>query len=376
LIVSLLTLLSQVGGKICTGDGKADSMVPFGGLNIILICDFHQFPPVGGANVALYCPSINQQTAIIGKAIYLQFETVVNLEKQQRIDDELWVDILSRSREGTCMEADIHKIRKLILTDSQCNIPDFGCEPWNKAVLVTPRNCVKATWNRVSVCRHCNETGKLLYIFDAEDTVGNERVPTHMEQKAILATLKLDDTRKLPFRVEVAIGMEVMVTLNIATEADLANGSRGTVKNIVLDPREVLCDMDVGEDGVIWLQYPPAMILFQPFHHKFPPFPGFEPGLIPIFPSELGFSISYHGNSSTKIIRRQYPLSAAYSFTDYKSKGQKIQCVIVDIGKMVVFPVTPFAAYVALSRSRGQNTIRLLQDFDDTIFTRHSSEAL
>jgi len=374
--LDLLTLLSQVGGQIRAGDAKADSTVPFGGLNIILICDFHQFPPVGGTNVALYCPPINRQTAVIGKAIYLQFETVVNLEKQQRIDDELWVQILSRSREGACTEADIHEIRKLILTNPQCDVPDFGREPWNKAVLVTPRNCVRAAWNRAAVRRHCKETGELLYIFDTEDTVGNERVPTNMEQKAILASMKLDDTRKLPFRVEVAIGMEVMVTLNIATEADLANGSRGKIKDIVLDPREALCDMDLGEDGVVWLQYPPAMILFQPFHHEFPPFPGLDPGLIPIFPSELSFSISYRGKSATKIIRRQYPLSAAYAFTDHKAQGQTIPYVIVDIGKTIIFPVTPFAAYVALSRSTGRNTIRLLRDFDDTIFTRHPSEAL
>jgi hypothetical protein len=374
--LDLLTLLSQVCGMIRAGDGKASSMEPFGGLNLILTGDFHQFAPVAGDNVALYCPAIARQTAVIGKAIYLQFETVVKLEKQERIDDKPWLEILGRTREGACTESDIREIRKLILTNPQCDVPDFKSEPWNKAVLVTPRNCVRAAWNRASVRRHCTATGELLYIFDAEDTVGNERVPTNMEQKTILASMKTDDTAKLPYRVEVAIGMEAMVTLNIATEADLANGSRGKIKDIVLDPREALCNTDVGKDGVVWLQYPPAMVLFEPYHHEFQPFPGLEPGLIPIFPSELSFGISYRGNSSTKVIRQQYPLSAAYAFTDHKAQGQTIQYVIVDIGKTVIFPVTPFAAYVALSRSRGRGTIRLLRDFDDTIFTRHPSEAL
>jgi hypothetical protein len=36
--------------------------------------------------------------------------------------------------------------------------------------------------------------------------------------------------------MEVAIGMKAMVIINIATEADLANGTRGMVTDIVLDP--------------------------------------------------------------------------------------------------------------------------------------------
>jgi hypothetical protein len=43
---------------------------------------------------------------------------------------------------------------------------------------------------------------------------------------------------------------------------------------------------------------------------------------------------------------------------------------------MARFPVVLFAAYVALSRSKGQHTIRLLRDFDEKIFTCHPSEHL
>ena len=53
-----------------------------------------------------------------------------------------------------------------------------------------------------------------------------------------------------------------------------------------------------------------------------------------------------------------------------------IERVIVDIGLTKWFPVDLFSAYMALSRSRGWATIRLLQDFDDNIFTKHPSEAL
>jgi hypothetical protein len=53
-----------------------------------------------------------------------------------------------------------------------------------------------------------------------------------------------------------------------------------------------------------------------------------------------------------------------------------LEYVYVDIGMTNKFPITLFTAYVALSRSRGRDTIGLLRDFDDTIFTWHPSEDL
>jgi hypothetical protein len=105
----------------------------------------------------------------------------------------------------------------------------------------------------------------------------------------------------------------------------------------------------LNELGKRWLQYSPAMILFKPFHYQFEPFPGLEEGVIPIFPSEVTFSIHYRNDPKTQIRWRQYALSAAYAFTDHKLQGQTLEHVVVDIGPTKRFPVDPFAAYVALS---------------------------
>jgi hypothetical protein len=48
--LDLVTLLSQVVGKVRADDGSADSMTLFGGMNVILMGDFHQFPLVGAAD--------------------------------------------------------------------------------------------------------------------------------------------------------------------------------------------------------------------------------------------------------------------------------------------------------------------------------------
>ncbi|KAF8268658.1 hypothetical protein EI94DRAFT_1577094, partial [Lactarius quietus] len=74
--------------------------------------------------------------------------------------------------------------------------------------------------------------------------------------------------------------------------------------------------------------------------------------------------------------RSQLALTAAYAFTNYKAQGQTMECVLVDLGKPPTSALTGFNAYVALSRSRGRDTIRLLREFNEKLFTVHPSEDL
>ena len=223
----VITLLSQVCGKVRADDSAANSTVPFGGLNVLLTGDFHQFPPVGNANAALYCPALLRNTSIVGKAIYSQFDTVITLVKQERMTDPVWKSLLQRARIGECTKEDIAEVRKLVLTDSKCNKPDFSKLPWSESVLVTHRNAVRATWNRAAVRKHCAQTGNLLYICDADDTVGDSRVPLNMEQKVIVASMKPGDTKKnkgtkkLSHRIEIAIGTHALSLLK--THIDIPN---------------------------------------------------------------------------------------------------------------------------------------------------------
>ncbi|KAG0693314.1 hypothetical protein DFH29DRAFT_816414, partial [Suillus ampliporus] len=69
-------------------------------------------------------------------------------------------------------------------------------------------------------------------------------------------------------------------------------------------------------------------------------------------------------------------LTPAYAFTDFKAQGQTINHVLVDIGRTTCFSLSPFNAYVALSRSHGRDSVRLLRDFDNDLFLQHPSEDL
>ena len=363
----------KVCGHVKAGDGRADATIPFGSINVILFGDFHQFPLVRNVTGALYCNKNTTKRASIGHAIYQQFETVITLTEQMRIRDTRWMELLARAREGECTEEDLKIIKSLVLTDEDCNVPDFSRPPWNEAILVTPRHSARIYWNEAALSKHCKSTGHILYQCDAEDTAGNENRPLTMAERVTVAKMSDKKTGKLPGRLQFAVGMKAMVVLNIATEADLANGARGKIVEVVLDPREIHPTANI--NGITVLKYPPAMLMFRPYHHTFQSLDGLPDGLIPIFPSQAKFSINVAGHP-IKITRRVPALMAAYAFTDYKSQGQTIEYVIVDLGKPASGDLNGFNAYVALSRSRGRDTIRLLREFRSDIFTHHPSEDL
>ncbi|KAG1740008.1 hypothetical protein EDB19DRAFT_1635540 [Suillus lakei] len=70
-------------------------------------------------------------------------------------------------------------------------------------------------------------------------------------------------------------------------------------------------------------------------------------------------------------------MTAAYAFTDYRSQGQTIPYVLVDIATPPTGGLNLFNLYVALSWSSGRSTIHLLCDFDEGLFKKcHCLELL
>ena len=129
-------------------------------MHVIKAGDFHQFPPVGNPTGALYVdrPGQDSKRAILGREIFLQFDKVVILDKQNRITDPIWSEILGRARIGECSTKDLEEIEKLVLTNPECDVPDFTKPPWDQAILVTPRHSVRNLWNEHAIAKHCAKT--------------------------------------------------------------------------------------------------------------------------------------------------------------------------------------------------------------------------
>jgi len=68
-------------------------------------------------------------------------------------------------------------------------------------------------------------------------------------------------------------------------------------------------------------------------------------------------------------------VTAAYAFTDYRSQGQTLPYVIIDIASPTG-TLSLFNLYALLSGSSGRASISLLRDFDDKLFMASHDPAL
>ena len=362
----------------------------FGGISVIFCSDFHQFPPVAcGPNKALYEPSDMGRDSVdsqLGHAIYEEFKVVVILCKQWCVMDPTWQDFLTHLRYGQVQEHHLTMLRHQIVKHPHCLPTDFSTPPWNDAALVTPQHAVCTLWNDSAVRKHCSESHQQLFICLAEDCINGRKLtlPEHYGVATRKAAINMESGLKkrrrwkndLPDTIQIAIGMKVMVTENVETGLDITNGARGEIVDIILDPNKP----PIGNDPIVTLKCLPTYILVKMARTRATQLEGLDENVIPVQVATHNFQIKVR-QVGGKYIKRsvhqhQFPMTLAYTFMDYRSQGQTIPFVMVDIATLPTGGLSLFNLYVALSRSSGRSTIRLLRDFDNTTFMQSHSASL
>ncbi|QRV78090.1 hypothetical protein RhiJN_06105 [Ceratobasidium sp. AG-Ba] len=120
----------------------------------------------------------------------------------------------------------------------------------------------------------------------------------------------------LPDWVELAVGMKVMVTVNVETELDVANGSQGVVIGLILDRRED--EEAIKQGSEVQLCYPTECVLIRLDRTKAVKIGSLDECVVPIFPMERRFDIPQRKSKTLRATRRQIPISFACTFTDYR----------------------------------------------------------
>lgn len=164
-----------------------------------------------------------------------------------------------------------------------------------------------------------------------------------------------------------AEGMRAIFTMNLAVNAELANGTQGIIEKIYLDSREPPIPEEVCENN---LHYPPSLLLFRPDRTTIQQLPGLSAGIIPIQLAECSIQLIDVSGAKATIHRRQLSITGGYAFTDYKSQGQTLVPVIVDIAKPPTGNLNQFNVYVAISRGQSREHMHILRKFDPYLFTR------
>ncbi|PSS32096.1 hypothetical protein PHLCEN_2v2137 [Hermanssonia centrifuga] len=380
--VSMLgkTHLQHMERNISIGMHGADGFKPdctFGGLNVVLCGDLHQFPPVAkGREEFLFHPirTYDDDDCKLGRRIYEQFQTVVVLQEQMRVTDPVWQDLLVHLRAGNVQREHVQILKRLVLSRPSAMI-DFNEEPWKRAALVTPRHAVRLLWNEHASRKWCQATGTQLFVCKAEDTIHRgKKIRVNLslaERYQVARRVQTDNRRRradLPRSIELAKGMKVLVTSNLETDLDLTNGARGEIIDIILHPDEPA----IGQTPVVELRYLPQYVLVKMAKTRASQLAGLDACVIPVEPatSTMQIKLQTHAKKAVQrtVHRRQFPITSAYAFTDYRAQGQTLPYVVVDIATPPSGGLNLFNLYVALSRSTGRDSIRLLRDFDPGMF--------
>lgn len=284
---------------------------PFGGLQLVLTGDFCQLPPVIKGDIVgpRFIFEMPLWKSVIHKTIYLQ--------KIVRQSDPVFQRVLNEARLGVLSPESIHElemrlglpwqeneIRPTLLFTRNAEVDEVNRR--NMEALTTERR----TYEVQTVVMDSNII--IRKGLGGREGIIRKLVVPPTDPDVLIALERLDADSPYEVKLELAIGCQVMLIVNIDIDAGLVNGSRGVVVGFTEEGFPKVKFLSVREPVTIdrshwWLD-------------------DFE-----------------------RIGRSQIPLRVAYAVTIHKSQGSTLDCALVDVGSSTF---EYGQAYVALSRLR------------------------
>lgn len=282
----------------------------FGGIQLVMCGDFFQLPPVEtsikleGSNMTAMCFDSDRFRACMGTCVLLTENMRQSNPEFQRILSEIRVGVVSaegrkflESRVG--VDISVGNIKPTKMYPVKRSVNEINERELKK--LVNPENRLKT--------------------FKARDIVITKKTYSEKQKKQWLA--RLEKQCKLPTKVSLAVGAQVMLTYNIDVEQGLFNGSRGVVTGF--------CEEDGSTPLVTFVNGIELMIVPQAAKLKI--------------------------NKTVKVERKQIPLKLAWATTIHKSQGLTLDLVELDAGSD---NFENGQLYVGISRARTPEGLSLL----------------
>ncbi len=287
------------------------SSAPFGGLQVLLVGDFYQLPPIADGPV-------EAKFAFEGAAWSSVVHETVVLNQIHRQAEETFRDMLGRVRVGAASEADVTLLRSRLGLDWQ----SLEIRP----TLLFSRRAMVDKINAVNLGKLEGEimTWKAKTLFVG--TAGSPKASTEELERAVTTFDRdgpYDETLQLKLR------SQVMLTVNLNLDHGLVNGSRGVI--VGFDTR------------------------------------GAEPLPVVLFKNGLKETVGRHSwylDDFQQVVRSQIPLRLAWAGTIHKAQGATLDCALVDIGRSTF---EYGQAYVALSRVKSLDSLYVYEFAEDAI---------
>jgi ATP-dependent DNA helicase PIF1 len=286
---------------------KSDTL--FGGIQLILVGDLYQLPPINR-------DSRDGPQFVFESSTWKHLEDTITLRTIHRQSDATFVKILQEARIGELSEESIDILEKRKTSE------------WKKleikpTLIFSRRDDVEQI--NVTQLRKCEGPD---IVFKAR-TIRQRGLVTENEQYAID---KMDKVGSYVPELTLRKGAQVMLLTNkYASEYGLVNGSRGIV--------EKFCE---GPEPLPMVKFKNGQVIIVAFH-------------------------AWNSEEVVGLQREQIPLQLAYAVTIHKAQGATLDCALIDIGKNTF---ENGQAYVALSRVKSLDCL-YIWDFDPEAFTVH-----
>jgi len=304
----LLDKLDAIGRAMRKAKGR-----PFGGLQVILVGDLYQLPPVNK----------EEDYSFVFESDFWKehIKDVVILNTIHRQSDPVFLKILEEARAGNLSEESI----SILETRKSKEWKKLEIKP---TLLFTRRADVEEI--NMAQLKKCEGTD---YVFKAKNVYTPPPFasikPT--EEQIQWATEKMDKNGSYVPELVLRVGCQVMLLTNTHAEHGLVNGSRGIIERFCEGP--------------------------EPF-----PLVKFKNGECLIIQPATWASEEIEGFN-----REQIPLRLAYAVTIHKAQGATLDCALIDIGDNTF---EYGQAYVALSRVKSLDSL-YIWELKASAFTVH-----
>ena len=273
----------------------------FGGIQLVLAGDFSQLPPV----------SSGATTFVFESGLWAELiDETHNLTQIVRQSDTEFQKILNQARMGALSD------ESLAVLQSRVGLPWQDNEI--KPTLIYSKN---AHVNRINKENMDSLTGEQR-VYESKTVVREKPTVSSSDPKIEAELSRMDADASYEANLELRVGAQVMLIVNLDQERGLVNGSRGIVT-------------------------------------------GYSPGGLPL--------VRFLGRTDPEIIdrhnwwlsepnecigRAQIPLRVAYAITIHKSQGATLDSALIDIGSSTF---EYGQAYVALSRCRSLESLYIFK---------------
>ena len=306
----LLDKLDEIG----RGVRRNQSTKPFGGLQMILVGDLYQLPPVNKSGQE------DHRFVFEANVWRTSIEDSVILRTVHRQSDPVFLKVLEEARAGRLSEESIRILESRRNTD------------WKKleikpTLLFTRRADVEEiNMAQLKKCKGGDITFKAKTVYSPAPFAQRAT-----DQESQWATEKMDKSGSYVPELTLRVGAQVMLLTNMDVEHGLVNGSRGVIEKFCEGP--------------------------DPF-----PMVKFRNGEVIIIQPATWASEDVEG-----LQREQIPLRLAYAITIHKAQGATLDCALIDIGDNTF---EYGQAYVALSRVRSLDCL-YIWDLKPSAFMVH-----